>query len=138
LLKHLGRERAHLFTFLRHPELDVPATNWRAKQGIRPAVMIRKTWGGNATWKGARMQECLMSACRTGRLQGAKVIGALTELQRQPHLGLLPGLLFPRLGWIEADEHPSSPPATQRQRVACISAASWSLGRWQRRPGPRP
>jgi hypothetical protein len=31
LLKHLGRERAHLFTFLRHPELDVPATNWRAK-----------------------------------------------------------------------------------------------------------
>ena len=94
LLKHLGRERDHLFTFLRHPELDVPATNWRAEQGIRPAVMIRKTWGGNATWKGARIQECLMSVCRTGRLQGVDVIGALTELQRQPHLGLLPGLVL--------------------------------------------
>lgn len=90
--------RAHLFTFLRHPELDVPATNWRAEQGIRPAVMIRKTWGDNATWKGARIQECLMSACRTGRLQGGDVIGALTELQRQPHLGLLPGLLLPTPG----------------------------------------
>jgi len=95
LLKHLDRERAHLFTFLRHPELDVPATNWRAEQGIRPAVMIRKTWGGNATWKGARTQECLMSVCRTGRLQGVDVIGALTKLQCQRHLGLLPGLVLP-------------------------------------------
>ena len=94
LLKHLRRERDHLFTFLRHPELDVPATNWRAEQGIRPAVMIRKTWGGSATWNGARIQECLMSVCRTGRLQGIDVIDALTDLQRQPHLGLLPGLLL--------------------------------------------
>lgn len=98
LLKHLGKERDHLFTFLHHPELDVPATNWRAEQGIRPAVMIRKTWGGNATWKGARTQECLMSVCRTGRLQGIDVIGALTELQRQRHLGLLPGLVLPASG----------------------------------------
>src|SRR5262249_39712550 len=63
LLKHLGKERDHLFTFLRHPELDVPATNWRAEQGIRPAVMIRKTWGGNASWRGAGTQACLMSVC---------------------------------------------------------------------------
>src|SRR5215471_20878804 len=80
------------FTCLRRRELGVPATNWRAEQGIRPAVMIRKTWGGNATWKGARTQECLMSVCRTGRLQDVDVIGALTELQRQPHSELLPGL----------------------------------------------
>ena len=98
LLKHLGKERDHLFTFLHHPELDVPATNWRAEQGIRPAVMIRKTWGGNATWRGARTQEYLMSVCRTGRLQGVDVIGALTELQRQRHSGLLPGLVFPAPG----------------------------------------
>ncbi len=98
LLKHLGRERDHLFTFLSHPELDVPATNWRAEQGIRPAVMIRKTWGGNATWKGARIQECLMSVCRTGRLQGVDVLGALTELQRQRHPELLPGLVLPAPG----------------------------------------
>ncbi len=98
LLKHLGRERDHLFTFLRRPELGVPATNWQAEQGIRPAVMIRKTWGGNATRNGARTQERLMSVCRTGRLQGIDVIGALTELQRQPHPGLLPGLVLPAPG----------------------------------------
>jgi transposase len=98
LLKHLSRERDHLFTFLHYPELDVPATNWRAEQGIRPAVMIRKTWGGNATWSGARTQECLMSVCRTGRLQGVDVIGALTELQRQRQPGLLPGLALPAPG----------------------------------------
>jgi transposase len=98
LLKHLGRERDHLFTFLRHPELDVPATNWRAEQGIRPAVMIRKTWGGNATWRGARTRERLMSVCRTGRLQCIDVIGALTELQRQRQPALLPGLVLPAPG----------------------------------------
>jgi hypothetical protein len=95
LLKHMGRERDHLLTFLRHPELGVPATNWRAEQGIRPAVMMRKTCGGNATWRGAHTQECLMSVCRTGRLQGIDVIGALTEVQRQRHPGLLPGLVLP-------------------------------------------
>jgi transposase len=95
LLKHLNNERDHLFTFLRHPELAVPATNWRAEQGIRPAVMIRKTWGGNATWNGARIQECLMSVCRTGRQQGIDVIKALTELQRQRQPGVLPGLVLP-------------------------------------------
>jgi transposase len=95
LLKHLNKERDHLFTFLRHPELGVPATNWRAEQGIRPAVMIRKTWGGNATWNGAGTQQCLMSVCRTGRQQGIDVIKALTELQRQRHPGWLPGLVLP-------------------------------------------
>ena len=54
--------------------------------------MIRKTWGGTSTWNGARTQECLMSVCRTGRLQGIDVIGALTQLQRQAQPGLLPGL----------------------------------------------
>lgn len=96
-LKHLSRERDHLFTFLRHPELGVPATNWRAEQGIRPAVMIRKTWGGNATWSGAGTQERLMSVCRTSRQQGIDVIEALTEVQRQPQSGLLPGLVLPAL-----------------------------------------
>ncbi|TMC05639.1 MAG: hypothetical protein E6J41_21325 [Chloroflexi bacterium] len=67
--------------------------------------MIRKTWGGNATWSGARTQECLMSVCRTGRLQGVDVIGALTDLQRERHPGLLPGLVLPVPGGIEADEH---------------------------------
>jgi len=51
LLDHLARERDHLFTFLRAP--GVQATNWRAEQAIRPAVVCRKAWGGNRTWAGA-------------------------------------------------------------------------------------
>lgn len=98
LLKHLSKERGHLFTFLRRIELEVPATNWRAEQGIRPAVVIRKTWGGNASWTGTGTQERLMSVCRTGRQQGVEVIEALTELQRQQQPGLLPGLTISALG----------------------------------------
>jgi transposase len=90
-------------SFLRRPELGVPATNWRAEQGIRPAVMIRKTWGGNATWIGAGTQERLMSVCRTGRQQGVDVIEALTELQRQPQPELLPG-----------PDHPGARPGSGR------------------------
>jgi transposase len=52
LLDHLGRERPALFTFLGRP--GVQATNWRAEHAIRPAVVCRKQWGGNATWNGAR------------------------------------------------------------------------------------
>jgi transposase len=37
LLDHLGREREALFTFL--AQLGVQATNWRAEQAIRPAVV---------------------------------------------------------------------------------------------------
>jgi len=40
LAKHLAKHRNQLFSFLRHPELD--ATNWRAEQAIRPAVVNRK------------------------------------------------------------------------------------------------
>ncbi|HKF18270.1 MAG TPA: hypothetical protein VKF14_13890 [Candidatus Dormibacteraeota bacterium] len=75
------------FTCLRRRELGVPATNWPADQGIRPAVMIRKTWGGNATWTCAATQERLMCVCRTGRQPGVDVIEALTELQRQRQPG---------------------------------------------------
>jgi Transposase IS66 family len=44
----LAVERAYLFTFLRLP--GVQATNWRAEQAIRPAVLTRKSWGGNRSW----------------------------------------------------------------------------------------
>lgn len=47
LAAHLDRHRRHLFTFLRRPGLE--ATNWRAEQAIRPAVVNRKVWGGNRT-----------------------------------------------------------------------------------------
>jgi len=42
LAKHLYAEKEALFTFLTHDGVD--ATNWRAEQAIRPAVVNRKVW----------------------------------------------------------------------------------------------
>ena len=47
LAKHLAKHRHQLFTFLYHPGLD--ATNYRAEQATRPAVVNRKVWGGSRT-----------------------------------------------------------------------------------------
>jgi len=60
---HLVRERHELFVFLDHP--DVPATNHRAEQAIRPAVVNRKMSGGNRTWRGANDQAVVVSLLRT-------------------------------------------------------------------------
>ena len=43
--RHLATEFAAVFLFLW--DLSVDATNWRAEQAIRPAVVIRKVCGGN-------------------------------------------------------------------------------------------
>ncbi len=72
LAKHLNKHRDQLFTFLRHaghdpPQIPAPidATNWRAEQALRPAVVNRKVWGGNRTQTGAQAQSILMSVIRT-------------------------------------------------------------------------
>jgi hypothetical protein len=57
----------HLFTFLRVP--GVQATNWRAEQAIRSAVVTRKSWGGNRTWTGADTWQVLTSVLRTATQQ---------------------------------------------------------------------
>jgi transposase len=80
LLKHLANEREHLLTFLSHP--GVAATNWRAEQAIRPAVVNRKHWGGNRTRHGADIQQTLMSVIRTSRQQHVCPIALLEDLQR--------------------------------------------------------
>ncbi len=67
LLGHLQNEREHMFTFLCEP--GVQATNWRAEQALRPAIVNRKSWGGNRTAKGARTQQTVMSVIRTARQQ---------------------------------------------------------------------
>jgi transposase len=90
LAKHLAKHRDQLFTFLYHPGLD--ATNWRAEQAIRPAVVNRKVWGGSRTHTGAAAQSVLMSVWRTCLQQHRD---ALTFLSRQlrgqhPRLVLLP------------------------------------------------
>lgn len=80
LLKHLRSEREHLLTFLTVP--GVAATNWRAEQAIRPAVVNRKSWGGNRTSHGAHVQQTLMSVIRTSRQQDVCPIALLEDLQR--------------------------------------------------------
>jgi transposase len=62
----------------------VQATNWRAEQAIRPAVVNRKHWGGNRTWHGADTQQVLMSVIRTARQQHTDPLALLADLLRQP------------------------------------------------------
>jgi transposase len=63
LAKHLWKHIGEFFTYLRIPGLD--ATNWRAEQAMRFGVILRKVWGGNRTWAGAKAQAILMSVWRT-------------------------------------------------------------------------
>jgi len=81
-VKHLGKESGHLFTFLERS--DVEATNWKGEQAIRPAVVNRKSWGGNFTWAGADTQEVLSSVLATARAQGKDPISVLVPLLRSP------------------------------------------------------
>jgi transposase len=76
--KHLKNEAPCLLTFIGRD--DVPATNYQAEQAIRPAVVNRKVWGGNRTWRGAQTQQVLTSLIRTLRQQGRDPCQVLEEL----------------------------------------------------------
>jgi transposase len=80
LAQHLWAHRHDLFTFLQQPGLD--ATNWRAELAIRFGVILRKIWGGNRTWPGARAQSVLMSVWRTCWQQGRCALDFLSQLLR--------------------------------------------------------
>src|SRR5262249_26360793 len=80
LAQHLWAHRGDLFTFLRQPGLD--STNWRAELAIRFGVILRKVWGGNRTWAGARAQAVLMSVWRTCWQQGRSALDFLSHLLR--------------------------------------------------------
>ena len=92
LVKHLLNERDALFTFLKDP--SVPASNHWAEQAIRPAVVTRKIWGGNRTWRGAETQWILATAFRTCEQQGVDPEPLITEVLRSrlPRLASLPSL----------------------------------------------
>ena len=77
-------------TFLEVPGLD--ATNWRAEQAIRPAVVNRKVWGGNRTAAGAEAQSILMSVLRTCHQQARYSMAFIrqTLLGHRPRLALSP------------------------------------------------
>lgn len=82
LVKHLAHERQALFTYLRRD--GVEATNWRAEQAIRPAVVNRKVWGGNRTPVGAHTQQVLVSVLRTCQQQARDPTPILIDLLRSP------------------------------------------------------
>jgi transposase len=90
LAAHLGRHQSELFTFLAFPRID--ATNHRAEQAIRPAVVNRKVWGGNRTESGAAAQAILMTVLFTCRQQGRDALDFLSRTLRgqRPPLALLP------------------------------------------------
>jgi transposase len=68
LAKHVLHHAMEWFWFLIDPKID--ATNWRAAQAIRPAVVHRKVWGGNRTWLGAKAQATLTSLLVTLEQRG--------------------------------------------------------------------
>ena len=89
---HLEREWSALFSFLYDPTID--ATNWRAEQALRPAVVNRKVSGGNRTWRGAETQHVLATLCRTSHqrhLDPLKILGDLLR-ERVPRIA---AALFP-------------------------------------------
>jgi transposase len=63
--KHLWKHFEQWFTFVFDPRVE--ATNWKAEQAVRPAVVNRKVWGGNRTKIGAKAQGILMSVFETCR-----------------------------------------------------------------------
>jgi transposase len=88
LIKHLYGERHAIVTFLTHP--GVEATNWRGEQAIRPAVVNRKVWGGNRTWRGASTQGTIMSVLRTAAQQSVDAIDYLARHARAPDPASVP------------------------------------------------
>lgn len=79
---HLRRHQNDLFVFLDRD--DVEATNWPAEHAIRPAVVNRKSCGGNRTGRGATAQAVLMSLLRTCQQNDLNSISALTTIVRSP------------------------------------------------------
>jgi hypothetical protein len=69
---------------LRRSLTGVQATNWRAEQAIRPAVVTRKSRGGNRTRAGADAWQVLTSVLRTATQQGRDPIELLTRLLQAP------------------------------------------------------
>src|SRR5262249_14681175 len=78
LAAHLTIELQTVFSYLFDPTLD--ATNWRAEQALRPAVVNRKVSGGNRSPRGAETQQVLTSVVQTARLRDLNPRDVLVEL----------------------------------------------------------
>ncbi len=89
---HLDREWPALFSFLYDPTID--ATNWRAEQALRPAVVNRKVSGGNRTWLGAHTQQVLATLFRTSSQRQLDPLTILVDLLRE-RVPRIAAALFP-------------------------------------------
>ena len=94
LAAHLTTELPAVFGFLFDLTLD--ATNWRAEQAIRPAVVNRKVSGGNRSERGAATQEILSSIVQTARLRDLDPRAVLVDLLRSPQPTVSPALSTPQ------------------------------------------
>ena len=75
----LTTELPALLSFLVDPALD--ATNWRAEQALRPAVITRKVCGGgNRSPHGAETQQVLASLLRTAQQRQLDADAVITTL----------------------------------------------------------
>ena len=88
LAEHLWRYLEQWFTFLSDPTVE--ATNWRAEQAIRPAVVNRKVWGGNRTAAGAAAQAVLTSVLATCQRQARPALDFVSHTLRSVGNRLLP------------------------------------------------
>ena len=77
---HLAVELPAVFGFLFDPAVD--ATNWRAEQALRPAVVNRKVSGGNRSPRGAATQQILASVVHTARVRRLDTRVVLVDLLR--------------------------------------------------------
>lgn len=109
LAKHLHFHRDLLLTFLYFQGLE--ATNWRAEQALRPAVVARKVWGGNRTPAGAHTQEVLLSVLRTCRQQRRSWLTVLVPMLCSPVRKSWNLIQSDRSPPLSAALHPSSPTA---------------------------
>jgi transposase len=82
LAAHLAIEYPALCTFLLDPAID--ATNWRAEQALRPAVVTRKVCGGNRSTRGAHTHEVLASVLRTIQQRHINASVVFSNLLRSP------------------------------------------------------
>jgi transposase len=80
LSNHLWKHLDEWFVFLEHPEIE--PTNWEVEQAIRPAVVNRKVWGGNRTWRGAKAQGILMSVLQTCKRAGLPALEFVSQTLR--------------------------------------------------------
>lgn len=80
LARRLERHRDELLVFLERDNVD--ATNNHGERTIRPAVVMRKNYGGNRSEAGAETQAVLMSIFRTLEMRGVDPLDFLERALR--------------------------------------------------------